>query len=195
MVFRTAALVLFLLTAAGPAPALSPADMTRLQSGEPVISVSRVPGGDAVRVQATIDIVAPTERVWSIMTDCRRAADFVPRLESCRVLERDPAGRWDIREHRIAWVWFLPRIRSVFRSDYDAPKRLRFRRIAGDLKRSEGEWRLTPIAGGGTRLSYDAILSATVPAPDFMVENALRNDIATVLRRLRAECMGASARR
>lgn len=195
MVFRTAALALFILAAAGPALALSPADMTRLQSGEPVVSVSRVPGSDAVRVQATIDIAAPIGRVWSIMTDCSRAADFVPGLESCRVLERDPAGRWDIREHRIAWVWFLPRIRSVFRTDYDAPKRLRFRRVAGDLKRSQGEWRLMPLATGTTRLSYDAIVSASVPAPDFIVESVLRRDIATVLRRLRDQCTGATARR
>ena len=40
-----------------------------------------------------------------------------------------------------------------------------------------------------------AILAADVPAPAFMIENALRNDMAIVLRRLLAECMGASARR
>lgn len=195
MVFRTAALALFILTAAGPALALSPADMTRLRSGEPVLSVSRVPGGHAVRVRATIDIPAPAEHVWSIMTDCGRAADFVPGLESCRVLQRDPAGRWDIREHRIAWVWFLPRIRSVFRSVYDAPKRLRFRRIAGDLKRSEGEWRLMPLTRGKTRVHYEATVAASVPAPDFMVESVLRRDVATVLRRLRDQCTGPTAQR
>lgn len=195
MIYRTAALALFLVSATAPALALSPAEISRLQGGEPVVSVAKTATGDGVRVQGTIDIPAPAGHVWSIMTDCARAADFVPGLERCRVLERDPAGRWDIREHRIAWMWFLPRIRSVFRSEYDPPRRLTFHRIAGDLKRSEGEWRLMPIAAGGTRVIYDAIVSAAVPAPDFMVESALRNDMATVLRRLRAECIGASAQR
>jgi len=194
MTFRAAVFALLLTTTTAPALTLSPADVTRLQSGEPVVSVAPAAGGDGVRVEAAIDIAAPAERVWTVMTDCERAASFVPGLESCRVLERDPAGRWDIREHRIAWVWFLPRIRSVFRTDYDAPKRLRFRRIAGDLRRSEGEWRLVPLAGG-TRVHYDATLATDVPAPDFMVESALKRDIATVLRRLRDQCTGGSARR
>ena len=195
MTCRAAALALFLVSATAPALALSPAEISRMRGGEPVVSVSPLAAGEAVRVRAMIDIAAPAEHVWAVMTDCARAADFVPGLERCRVLERDPAGRWDIREHRIAWMWFLPRIRSVFRSDYYPPKRLTFRSIAGDLKRSEGEWRLVPLEAGGTRVSYDAILAADVPAPAFMIENALRNDMAIVLRRLRAECMGASARR
>jgi hypothetical protein len=89
-------------------------------------------------------------------------------------------------------MWFLPRVRSVFRTDYDPPKRLQFQRIAGTLKRNEGEWRLTARADGVTRVSYDAILAASIPAPDFMVEDALRRDIATVLRRLKRECQTAA---
>jgi len=192
MIFRAAALALLIMAGTAPVLAYSPADIARLQSGEPVVSVAPAPSGNAVHVQAAIDIAAPADRIWSIMTNCDRAADFVPGLKSCRVLERDPAGRWDIREHRVDWMWFLPSIRSVFRSDYDPPKRLHFRRIAGDLKRSEGEWRLMPLAPGETRLSYNAVLAADVPAPDFIVEGALRRDIATILRRLRDECTVAA---
>jgi hypothetical protein len=80
----------------------------------------------------------------------------------------------------------------VFRTDYDPPKRLQFRRIAGTLKRNEGEWRLTPRANGVTRINYDATLAASIPVPDFMVENALKRDIAKVLRQLKRECQRAS---
>jgi uncharacterized protein YndB with AHSA1/START domain len=157
-----------------------------------VVTLSPAPGGDATQIHAAIDIPAPAAAVWSIMTDCAHTMHFVPGLERCRVLERDPAGRWDIREHDIAWMWFLPRIHSVFRSDYEPPKRLRFRRVAGTLKRNEGEWRLIPLAGGGTRVNYDATMAANIPAPEFMVENALKRDIATVLRRLKRECRSAA---
>jgi hypothetical protein len=117
---------------------------------------------------------------------------FIPGLEGCRVIARDPAGRWDVREHLISWIWFLPDVRSVFRSDYDAPKRMRFHRIGGTLKRSDGEWRLQALDGGrATRVTYDATLSAEIPAPKFLVEAALKRDIATVLRQLRRECTAA----
>ena len=163
-----------------------------LDSAEPVVTVAPTSAADTVDIRAAIDIAAPRAVVWAIMNDCARAMHFIPGLQSCRVLERDPAGRWDIREHRISWMWFLPDVRSVFRSDYDAPKRLRFHRISGTLKSSDGEWRLDAIDGGrATRVFYDATLSADIPAPQFMVEEALKRDIATVLRRLRRECMKA----
>ena len=191
-VFRAIMLSLLILGTAAPAQAWSPAEAAQLQTGEPVVALAPAPDGDGTQIRAAIDIAAPAEKIWSVMTDCARTPRFVPGLESCRVLERDAQGRWDIREHRINWVWFLPRIRSVFRTDYEPPKRLRFHRIEGTLKRNEGEWRLTPRAGGLTRLNYDATLAASIPAPDFMIEDALRRDIVTVLRRLKRECEGTA---
>ena len=188
MTCRAIALFLLLLAIAKPAWAWSPDEAAQLARGEPVVALAPTPGGDATRIHAAIDIAAPAAAIWSIMTDCAREVRFVPGLESCRVLERDPAGRWDVREHKISWVWFLPRIRSVFRADYDPPKRLRFHRISGTLTRNEGEWRLTAAPKGGTRVSYDAVIGVSVPVPDFMVESALKRDIATVLRRLKREC-------
>jgi len=157
----------------------------------PVVTVAAA-AADTVEIRASIEISAPRAKVWAVMTDCARATDFIPGLQSCRVLERDPTGRWDIREHRISWMWFLPDVRSVFRSDYEAPARVRFHRISGTLKRSDGEWRLENIDGGSaTRVSYDATLSADIPAPNFLVEAALKRDIAKVLRGLRRECTAA----
>lgn len=189
MGFRAAALAVVIVFGVMPV-----AGGASLDSAEPVVTVAPTSAADTVQIHAAIDIAAPRAVVWAVMTDCARAMHFIPGLQSCRVLERDPAGRWDIREHRISWMWFLPDVRSVFRSDYDAPKRLHFHRISGTLKRSEGEWRLDAIDGGrATRVVYDATLSAYIPAPDFMVESALRRDIATVLRRLKRECQTARA--
>ena len=193
-VLRATALMLFVLAATAPARAWSPAEIAQLETGEPVVTLTPLPGGDATQIHAAIDIAAAAPAIWSIMTDCAHAMRFVPGLESCHVLERGPAGRWDIREHRISWMWFLPEVRSVFRSDYDPPKRLQFHRIAGNLARNDGEWRLTPLTGGGTRVNYDATLAASIPAPDFMVESALKRDIAAVLRNLKRECQTASVK-
>lgn len=189
MILRATAILLLVLAATTPARAWSPAQTAALETGKPVVVLTPAPGDDATQIHAAIDIPAPPNVIWSIMTDCAHAVRFVPGLESCRVLERDPQGRWEIREHEISWMWFLPRVRSVFRADYDPPKRLQFRRIAGTLKRNDGEWRLTGLAGGGTRVSYDAIIAVSIPVPDFMVEDALKRDIAKVLRQLKRECL------
>ncbi|MGE0063834.1 MAG: SRPBCC family protein [Xanthobacteraceae bacterium] len=181
--------LLMALPAAAQAP--TPDEAAALAAGEPAVNVAMDSAIDAARVRAAIDIPAPPATVWSVMTDCAHMMRFVPGLESCRVVEADPQGRWDVREHKINWAWFLPNIRTVFRADYDKPKTIKFRRIGGDLKMSEGQWRLVP-RDGGTRLLYDALVAADVPVPNFVVLEAIRTDMAKVLRQLRAECAAVS---
>ncbi len=194
MGFRAARLPMVLLL--GAFSTLAALSASAEGTAEPVVSVAAGTAAETVKIRAHIDIAAPRTKVWAIMTDCARAVRYVPGLKSCRVLERDPAGRWDIREHRVSWVWFLPNVRSVFRSDYEPPMRLQFRRISGTPRRSDGEWRLDPIEEGrATRASYEATISADVPVPKFLVEAALKRDIANVLRHLQRECTSTVGRR
>ena len=180
---------------AHPAPAaiaIGPEQEASLVAGDVLLDVQVDEAQDAARVSAVIDIPATREKVWAVMTDCDRAPRFVPDLKSCRVLERDPSGAWDVREHIIDWTSFLPNVRNVFRSDYEAPHLLRFRRVDGDLKRSMGTWRLEPLNGGtGTRVHYDALLSPHSWIPASMALSSVRSDAPKVLRALRRECTGA----
>ncbi|MGE4166133.1 MAG: SRPBCC family protein [Xanthobacteraceae bacterium] len=163
-----------------------------LASGDPVVDIRIDSTINAARIHSLIDIPVPPEVVWKLMLDCEHSKRVVPGMESCRVLQRDPAGRWDIREHVINWAWFMPRARNVFRSDYSPPLRLTFRRIEGDLRQSSGEWRLEPLDNGRTtRVHYNSTISADVPAPNFIVVEALRRDLTTVMKNLRSECIAA----
>jgi len=168
---------------------ITPADEEKLGAGEVVAQVSPDPAGTAASVSAAIDIQASPEAVWSVMVDCARAPKFVPDLKSCRVLQSDPQGAWDVREHMIDWAWFLPTIRNVFRSEYERPHRLTFHRVDGDLKESDGEWRLEPRNNGSaTRVFYTARLAPNGWIPTSWVEDNLRRDIPKVLTALRREC-------
>jgi uncharacterized protein YndB with AHSA1/START domain len=178
-----------LLPPARAAMEIGPAEDARLERGETLVQVHVDEAEDAAAVAAAIDIRAAPEVVWAVMTDCERAPRFVPDLVSCRVLERDPAGAWDVREHMIDWAWFMPTIRNVFRSDYEPNRRLRFKRIAGDLMRSEGEWRLEPRDGGkATRLHYMALIAPSSLVPPSMALSSVRSDVPKVLEALRREC-------
>lgn len=188
--------VIFASFAAVQATAFASDEQAGLAGGDVAVEIKADEKADGARIRAAIDIAAPPRVVWRVMTDCERAPRFVPGLESCRILKRDADGRWDIREHRIAWTWFMPRVRNVFRSDYEAPARLRFRRVDGDLRLSQGEWRLEPSADGrATRVVYDAVVAPGVPLPEFLVIEALRRDIPIVLRKLRHESQSAAAQR
>ena len=182
-------LIVAMLAAAWPAGAfeLPPRAQALLDRGRPYAEVTPDPDGSSGRIRAAIDIAAPPETIWSVMTDCDLAPKMVANLKSCRILERDPQGRWDIRE-QISRMTFLPSVRSVFREDFEPPRRMTFHRVGGDLKVLEGEWLLTP-RGGQTQVTYEARVAAPFSVPGWIARLALRHDVPMALLALRRESM------
>ena len=163
---------------------------SRLAAGEAIVSVMPDDRGAAARIEAGIEIAAPPAKVWDVMLDCARSARFIRGLESCRVIEADPAGRWDVREHQVNWLSIMPRLRTVFRSQYETQRTIAFRRVGGDVPILEGAWRLEPIkAGAATRLHYEVRIGLAGPVPDFMVRSAIENDLPRTLAALREEVL------
>jgi hypothetical protein len=182
--------VALIVTAVLPAPGSARVDVS-----PPSVQVDYDEDTSSARVTASIDIPAAPKVVYAVMVDCARALRVVTGLESCRVIEQSADGTWDIREHIVSIGLLLPRIRNVFRSDYERDSRIRFRRLDGDLKVSEGEWRLQPLAGGSaTRVHYQSRVGLSLPVPRFLIQEAVRRDIPNVLIALRQESLASAAR-
>lgn len=152
-----------------------------------VAEVRPDPGGASGIVRGQVDIAASAEVVWATILDCGRAQRMAPSVRLCQVTQRDPAGRWDIRRMDVQWSAFLPKFTTTFRSDYEPLRRIRFRCTSGDIAFCEGEWRLDPLPGGGTRVSYENRATAPFPAPAGAVRFAMKKDVADALRALRRE--------
>ena len=122
------------------------------------------------------------------MLDCATSLRIVAGLKDCKILQRDPAGRWDIRQHTIKRALLLPTVRSVFRSDYEPVSVIRFSRVEGDLKKLQGSWRLVPRNGGAaTDVTYNADVDPGVPLPGALLRSAIQSDVADVLSALQRE--------
>ncbi len=182
-------LVIMALMAATPAAGmeLPPQAQEALDRGRPYAEVKPDADGSSGVIRAAIDIAAPPEVIWSVMTDCGLAPKMVVNLKSCRILERDPQGRWDVRE-QISKMTFVPSVRSVFREDFEPPKRLTFHQVGGDLKVLEGEWLLTPH-DGTTQVTYEARVAAPFAVPGWLARLALRHDVPMALLALRREAL------
>lgn len=148
----------------------------------PKIDVAQNGESYSIRVEAVLS--SAPRHVWAALTDCDRARDFVPHLESCRVIERDPAGRWDIREN-IANPPFLPRVRTVLRNEYTPISGFTYRLISGDMRVSEGSWSVQP-AGNATRIVYQARVEPSVSVPGFLVISAIKADLPGMISKLAA---------
>ncbi len=151
----------------------------------PAVEVTPDAQGASGVIHGVVDIAAPQAMVWKVLLNCPGAPRLMVNLKSCRVLRRDEAGRWDERE-QISRGTILPGVRTVIHADYDAPSRVSFHSIAGDLRLLEGEWRLEPLDGGArTRVYYDSRATAPYGAPGPIVRSALRSDMPKTLANLR----------
>ncbi|MES2722188.1 MAG: SRPBCC family protein [Pseudomonadota bacterium] len=179
-------LVLALAAIAGPSFAAG-----RFEAA-PAVS-AQAEGGSAGVIRAAMDVAAPPAVVWKVLSDCANAPRYMPKLLSCKTLERDPAGRWDVREHRLEGNAFKPVMRNVFRTTLEPPRRLAFRRTSGDWKRSDGEWRLTAIPGG-THVTYELHVAVDAPVPASMVRGAVAKGMPASMRALRKEALAQAHR-
>lgn len=164
-----------------------------LAKGGAYAEVTPDPDGVSGRVRAVVDVAAPPERVWRVMTDCASAKAMISTLTSCRIIEGEQSRGWDVREHITRRNLVFPGMRIVFRSDYEPFNRIRFRLVEGDLKVEQGEWRLQALDGGRrTRVFYDNRLAVDWPVPKALMREALRKDTPKVLINLRRACESSS---
>jgi uncharacterized membrane protein len=177
------------LAAAGLVRAAEPsgAEAAALQKGRPYVEVRSDRDGDAGMIRAAIDIAAPPEVVFQVVTDCDLAPKMVTSLKSCRILKRDPAGRWDVRE-QVSKMTLLPSVRNVFRSDYEQPNHVSFHRVDGDLRVYDGDWWIEPVEGG-SRVTYESRISTPFRVPGPLARWGMRMQVPQALLALRRECL------
>lgn len=182
-------LLIAAMLAASPALSSDPPDHARalLDRGRAYVEVKPDADGASGAILAMIDVAAPLAVVWAVMTDCDLAPKMVANLKSCRILERDPQGRWDIREE-VTQTSFAPAVRTVYREEFEPNRRMVFHRTAGDLKVLEGEWRLEPH-GKQVRVTYQARVAAPFSVPGWVARLAMRHDVPMALLALRREAM------
>lgn len=161
--------------------------VARLERGEVHADVMTDPGGADGLVHGAVDIDAPPAVVWGAILDCGRAGRMAPGIRSCRITERDPAGRWDVREMTVQWAPLTPIFRTVFRSEFDPGRRIRFRCVSGDVRFCEGLWRLEPLGRDRTRVVYENRASSPLSAPALVTRAAMRRDVARALKALKRE--------
>jgi len=129
----------------------------------------------------TIEVDAPPERCFALMTDYERIPSWQGAVRSIRVLERDEQGRGSVLEYEIDAKVRVVRYR--LRQVYDEPHRLSSEYLGGDFRDFSGEWRFLPDGGDGTRVELDLSVDPGrfVPGPvrgaisDAVIKRALRD--------------------
>lgn len=118
-------------------------------------------------VTATFFVAASAPLAYGILTDHARLPEFMPNLDSCRVIRKGPS--WAEVEMRNA------RGAMVLRREFEPPRRITWKLVKGAmLRRVDGSWTLEAV-DGGTVLTYDSEVEPAVPVPRFLIQ-AIQQD-------------------
>lgn len=101
---------------------------------------------------STADIAAPIDHVWKLVEDVASAPEWQGGLKAMRPTEHDDEGRATMCE--VETDAKVRTVKSTVRFSYDAPTRLTWTQIKGELKSVEGSWELEDLGDGRTRATY-----------------------------------------
>lgn len=139
-------------------------------------------------------IAAPIGRVWDVIVDYARYAEFVPGVMSTRVLGASGGVRQVEYEVDVG----LRRLRYVLALREEPPARVSWSLVRGELLlSSNGSWELTED-GTGTLARYSAEVRISrpplVPAfvVDRLVEELTRVQVPAIVRAFKARAEGAA---
>lgn len=138
---------------------------------------------DVARQEATI--AASPEDLWAVLVDFARYPSWARDLKHVEVLERDDEGRGVEVLFRAAAMGRSTTY--VLRYDHtDAPNRLPWRFVRGDImRRLDGEYRFEAV-DGGTNVVYELEVELIIPLPGFVKRRAEHKIMHTALDELRA---------
>jgi ribosome-associated toxin RatA of RatAB toxin-antitoxin module len=175
--------LLFLLLGVSAAQACAQApkpDTSRLE-----VAVNRVDvdGQHMYELDASGVVAAPLPRVWRILTNYERMTEFVPDLESCKVLSRT-GNEVMIEQFGVARLLFMSRpIHLIVRATEQPMSAIDIALVSGDMKHYEARWELIPIPEtGGTKVVYKGRMMPNFYVPSLFGSKMIRIDVEHMMR-------------
>jgi hypothetical protein len=168
------------------------AAQAQLSAGE-IVMHSEL-GPSQASAEAAILVHAPAPIIWKLITNCDSVTSFVPGLKRCARIRTTPDGAWSIVEHDIRYSVLMPMIHSIVRSHYQAPYRVDFTGIGGNVKAESGSWVLEPGPDPSlTTVEYSITIEPGFLIPRTVVRHSLSKELPVMLAGLRLQAERAKS--
>lgn len=145
-------------------------------------------------VDATFDVDAHPDVVWSVLTDYEGIGKFVSSIRQSNVRRREP-GRVVIEQYGVgkAWIVSVPMHVVLEVREYDG-RLLEFRDLCGkSFTTYEGKWEIVEVPGG-TRVNYRLKADPIGRQPSMFARPAMRGSVKKLLDEVRAEIIARALR-
>lgn len=169
---------------------LGAAERARLAEGGLVLEPLEPTGGQGIALRALGLVEAPPARVWPVVRDCHRFAEFMPRTKHS---ERRRAPDGAATCYLVMDLPFpLADVHSEVRTRYERLPEGGFRRrwslLGGDYARNQGSWTVLPWDAEGRRslLVYQIDAHPKQMLPDFVLRAAQQRQLPATYRAIEA---------
>jgi hypothetical protein len=151
------------------------------ESAEVAVAVTR--SGDAFQIEASAEFAGTVARTWKVLTDYDRLAEFIPDMETSRVLSRN--GNESVVEQkgeaRVLFFSFPLDLRlAVVERPYE---RVVSRAVAGNFREMRGTYSLE-AGQGRILLHYTGRMVPNFFVPPLIGTLALKRNVETSFRAL-----------
>ncbi|MBY0240853.1 MAG: SRPBCC family protein [Burkholderiaceae bacterium] len=132
-------------------------------------------------VDANGTVQASLATVWKTLTNYEKMNEFVPDMQSCRVLSRN-GNEVIIEQFGTARFLFMSKsIHLIVRATEQPMTAIDIALISGDMKHYESRWELVALPEGGTRVVYSGKLVPNFYVPGILGTNIIRSDIERMM--------------
>ncbi len=131
-------------------------------SATPQVKIERSGDNFQVEVEATVAVDIMT--AWQVLTDYNHIAEFVPGMESSRIISSFGAPLRIEQKGETGWLFFARDFDVVLDIEELPLGLLKFHSAGGNMKRMEGEWRILETGPASITLHYSAEI-----VPEFWV--------------------------
>jgi ribosome-associated toxin RatA of RatAB toxin-antitoxin module len=164
------------------APALAQAPKLELPKLEVTVNRIELDAMHMYEVDSSGTVNAPPATVWRILTDYEHMNEFVPDLNSCRVLSRN-GNEVIIEQLGTARFLFMSKsIHLIVRATEQPMSSIDIALVSGDMKHYESHWELFLVPEtGGTRVVYSGRLVPNFYVPGILGAKIIRGDIERMM--------------
>lgn len=170
-------------TAPAQEPELDWLDRDGLVDGEVLVRTARDGGSITVDTATLID--ASPEAVWSVLTACEIAPEYVSNIRSCERVEQLDDGSAELFMQTIKPAFFIPAFEHVFRLDYQPFERIDVTEVSGPIDRMDGSWWLLREGDGRILLVHTLEVDPGFPIPRFILRATMKRDLTAVMEAVR----------
>ena len=148
--------------------------------------MERLPQGTR-RLAVQLRLPLDPRWIWSVLTDYANLNRFIPNLASSRQLWRrgNRVGLEQVGTQQFCGLNFSAKVELELEEDFEAGE-LRFCMCRGDFRRFEGCWQIGRT-GETTHLLYELTVQGRPGMPIGLIEQRLREDLASNLRGVQRE--------